>query len=55
MTLQVAPGATAGVTLTTTAGVASGTAEIEQENNAAEADMVVGYHVYLPVVLRQQA
>jgi hypothetical protein len=52
VTLQVAPDAATGTTLTATATIASDTAEIEQANNTAQAAMFVGYLVYLPVITR---
>ena len=51
-TLQVASSAAAGTTVLDTAGIASGTAEIELANNTAQAKMFVGYMSYLPLVER---
>jgi Tol biopolymer transport system component len=52
VTLQAAPRATPGATVIATAGIASDTAEIEQANNTAQAEVFIGYLVYLPVVTR---
>jgi hypothetical protein len=53
VTLQVATDAVTGTTVTATAAIASGTAEIEQDNNTAHAPTFIGYLIYLPVVRRQ--
>ena len=52
VTLQVAPSAEAGTTLTAVAAIASDTAELEQANNNAEADLDIRALLYLPVIRR---
>jgi uncharacterized repeat protein (TIGR01451 family) len=53
VTLQVAPSAALGTTVVATASIASGTAEIEQANNTAQAATFVGHLVYLPSIARE--
>ena len=52
VTLQVAPSAAPGTTVLDTASIASGTAEIEQANNTAQAATFIGHLVYLPSIAR---
>ena len=50
VTLQVAPSAALGTTVLATAGIASGTAKIEQTNNTARTATFIGHMIYLPLI-----
>jgi hypothetical protein len=52
VTLRVAASAARRTTLTTTAAIASDTAELEQANNTAQSTTFVGYLTRLPVIMR---
>jgi hypothetical protein len=52
VTLQVTSSAAPGTTVLDTASIASGTPEIEQANNAAQAATFIGHLVYLPSIAR---
>ena len=51
VTLQVAASAAGGSTVTSTAGITSATAELEQANNTAAGAVFVGSLTYLPAVV----
>lgn len=53
VTLQVAPTATYGTSLVTTAAITGDTTEVEQANNSAQTLTFVGYRVYLPLIRRE--
>ena len=53
LTLRVASSATTGTTVTSTASIASDTAELEQDNNTSQGMTFIGYQTYLPVLARQ--
>ena len=52
VTLQVAPSVVPGTVLTVAAGITSDTAELEQANNTAEADLDIRTLLYLPLIRR---